>query len=172
MKKMHKILISAVVAIAILGGSIGGFLLYKNANTTVEVFPVSMISTSDYTYNDSSYGIVTTDMSQDVYITQDMVIQEILVAEGDMVSVGTPLIQLDNTLANLDLEMQALAIDNIDIQISAVNRDIHLLETASPVKRTEDINILDVSIQANTFKKLSSPGKEPTDPDVIVYRLD
>ena len=172
MKKMHKILISAVVAIAILGGSIGGFLLYKNANTTVEVFPVSMISTSDYTYNDSSYGIVTTDMSQDVYITQDMVIQEILVAEGDMVSVGTPLIQLDNTLANLDLEMQALAIDNIDIQISAVNRDIHLLETASPVKRTEDINILDVSIQANTFKKLSSPGKEPADPDVIVYRLD
>lgn len=172
MKKMHKILISAAVSIAILGGSIGGFLLYKNANTTVEVFPVSMISTTNLGYNDSSYGIVTTDMSQDVYITQDMVIQEILVAEGDMVSVGTPLIQLDNTLANLDLEMQALAIDNIDIQISAVNRDIHFLETASPVKRTEDINILDVSIQVNEFKKLSSPGKKPADPDVIVYRLD
>ncbi len=50
--------------------------------------------------------------------------------EGDVVTVGTPLMVLDNTLANLDLEMQALAIDTIDIQISAVNRDIRLLKDA------------------------------------------
>lgn len=171
MKKLYKIIIGSVSAAAILGGSIGGFLLYKKANTTVEVFPVSMISTSAWN-NDSSYGIVTTDMSQDVYITQDMVIQEILVSEGDMVSVGTPLIQLDNTLANLDLEMQALAIDNIDIQMDAVNRDIHWLETASPIKKPDDINILDISIKPQTYQFLSSPGKGAADPDEIVYRLD
>lgn len=172
MKKSHKIIISVIAVTAILGGSIGGYSIYKNANTTIEVFPVSMISTSAWGYDDSSYGIVTTDMSQDVYIDASMVIQEILVSEGDMVSVGTPLIQLDNTLANLDLEMQALAIDNIDIQIEAVNRDIRFLETASPVKSMDELNILDVSIQGHSYLQLSSPGKGAADPDEIVYRLD
>ena len=34
---------------------------------------------------------------------------------------------------------------NIDIQMDAVNRDIYWLETASPIKKPDDINILDIS---------------------------
>lgn len=172
MKKTTKTILCIAAVTAILVGSIGGYTLYKNANTRVEVFPVSLISTSSWGYSESSYGFVTTDMSQEVYLDTNAVIEEILVSEGDTVSVGTPLLQLDHTLSNLDLEMQALAIDNIDIKINAINRDIQFLETASPVKNMDDLNILNVSIQANDQLKLTSPGKGSANPDEIVARLD
>lgn len=77
---------------------IGGYRIYKNANTQVEVTPVSILSIPYWGEENASSGFVTTDMTQDVYVTEEQVIQEILVKEGDVVSVGTPLMKLDNTL--------------------------------------------------------------------------
>ena len=113
---------------------------------------------------------------RDVYITENQVIQEILVNEGDTVSVGTPLMIMDNTLATLDLEMQALAIDNIDLQIQAANRDIHFLETAAigygTPGNSNGEGLPEISKKADEHQLLSSPGTIPADPDAIVYRLD
>lgn len=174
MKKPLLILTSTLTAVAVITVGIAGYHFYKNANTRVQVFPVSLISTAPWGGDDSSYGIITTDLTQDIYLQENQILEHILVHEGDIVSVGTPLLQLDNTLANLDLEMQALAIDNIDLQIEAVNRDIHYLETASPVNQ-DDLNILDnlnVSLQPQSRILLSSSGTGTSDPDAIVYRLD
>ena len=158
MKKISKIIIASALSISIISGSIAGLLLYKNAHTTVDVFPVSMISTSDLGSQSTSYGIVTTDISQDVYITEDMVIQEVLVAEGDLVTIGTPLIQLDTTLAALDLELQELTINNIDIQIEAANRELYFLEHASPTKKPSSSDTPEVLIESNIYQNLSSPA--------------
>lgn len=182
MKKSVILTISLAAAVAVLSVSIGGYRIYKNANTRVEVSPVSSISVPLWEDN-SSYGVVTTDLTQDVYITENQVIQEVLVNEGDTVSVGTPLMIMDNTLAMLDLEMQALAIDNIDLQIQAANRDIHFLETATigyDVPNNTDGAIweepedtgLEVSVKYDGYRLLSSSGTVSEDPDAIVYRLD
>lgn len=183
MKKPLIITISLAAAVAVVTVSIGGYHIYKSANTRVEVSPVSSIYAPIWEDN-SSYGIVTTDLTQDVYIKEDQVIQEILVAEGDTVSVGTPLMTIDNTLANLDLEMQALAIDNIDLQIQSANRDIHFLETAAVgydvpggmegmdmPDGMDGMDVPEVSMKAGSHRLLSSPGTAMADPDAIVYRL-
>ena len=170
MKKPMIITISLAAAVAVVCVSIGGYRIYKNANTRVEVSPVSAISVPLWEDN-SSYGTVTTDLTQDVYITENQVIQEILVSEGDTVSVGTPLMTIDTTLATLDLEMQALAIDNIDLQIQAANRDIHFLETAAIGYNIPDHTGgdegLEVSMKADGHQLLSSPGAGNADPDAI-----
>ena len=175
MKKPLILTISLAAAVAAISISIGGYRIYKNANTRVEVSPVSAVSVPMWEDN-SSYGIVTTDLTQDVYITENQVIQEILVNEGDTVSVGTPLMIMDNTLATLDLEMQALAIDNIDLQIQAANRDIHFLETAAigygTPGNSNGEGLPEISKKADEHQLLSSPGTIPADPDAIVYRLD
>lgn len=175
MKKPLILTISLAAAVAIISISIGGYRIYKNANTRVEVSPVSAVSVPMWEDN-SSYGIVTTDLTQDVYITENQVIQEILVNEGDTVSVGTPLMIMDNTLATLDLEMQALAIDNIDLQIQAANRDIHFLETAAigygTPGNSNGEGLPEISKKADEHQLLSSPSTIPADPDAIVYRLD
>ena len=175
MKKPLILTISLAAAVAVVCVSIGGYRIYKNANTRVEVSPVSAVSVPLWEDN-SSYGVVTTDLTQDVYITENQVIQEVLVNEGDTVSVGTPLMIMDNTLAMLDLEMQALAIDNIDLQIQAANRDIHFLETAAigydTPENTGGDELPEISKKADEHQLLSSPGTTPADPDAIVYRLD
>lgn len=92
---------------------------------------------------------------------------------------------IDNTLANLDLEMQALAIDNIDLQIQSANRDIHFLETAAVgydvpggmegmdmPDGMDGMDVPEVSMKAGIHRLLSSPGTAMADPDAIVYRLD
>ena len=103
-------------------------------------------------------------------MTEEQVIQEILVKEGDVVSVGTPLMKLDNTLAALDLDMQALAIDTIDSQSAAVDRDIRLLKDAAV--RQPGAGDVDILMKPNTPQIVSSPNKGGADPDAIVARLD
>lgn len=171
--KMKKPLIAAIsvtAAAAVLAAGIGGYRIYKNANTEVDVTPVSGLSIPYWGEENSSYGVVTTDMTQDVYITENQVVQEVLVKEGDIVSVGTPLMKLDNTMANLDLEMQALTVDTIDIQIAAVNRDIRLLKDA--VTRQPGASDVDIFMKPNTPEIVSSSNKGGADPDAIVERLD
>ncbi|WP_418750423.1 hypothetical protein [Frisingicoccus sp.] len=162
--------ISAAAALAVAAAGIGGYRIYKNANTQVEVTPVSILSIPYWGEENASSGFVTTDMTQDVYVTEEQVIQEILVKEGDVVSVGTPLMKLDNTLAALDLEMQALAIDTIDIQIAAVDRDIRLLKDAAV--RQPGAGDVDILMKPNTPQIVSSPNKGGANPDAIVARLD
>jgi multidrug resistance efflux pump len=174
MKKSQITAISIVAAAAVLGTAVGGFRIYKSTHTLVEVCPVSSISTVPWN-DSSSYATITTDLVQDVYLSQNQVIQEILVNEGDTVSIGTPLLILDNTLASLDLEMQALDIDNIDLQIQAADREIQLLESAAvsydaPDDATSDAD-LSVSMKRNDGYFLASSGTL-TDPDAIVERLD
>ncbi|MDD3221055.1 MAG: HlyD family efflux transporter periplasmic adaptor subunit [Clostridia bacterium] len=172
MKKPLVIAVSLVAALGLIGGGAGIYNLVKNANTTVDVTSVSLMSIPYFGEENSSSGIVTTNLTQDVYITESQVIQEVLVKEGDTVSVGTPLMTMDNTLANLDLEMQALSIDNIDIQIAAANRDVELLQNAViGVPQSEDSGGT-VSIGKNDSTLLSSSGKFTADPDAIVDRLD
>lgn len=100
MKKPLILTISLAAAVAVVSVSIGGYRIYKNANTRVEVSPVSVISVPLWEDN-SSYGVVTTDLTQDVFISESQVIQEVLVNEGDTVSIGTPLMTIDNTLAKI-----------------------------------------------------------------------
>lgn len=169
MKKSSIIAVSTAAILAVLAICIGGYSIYKKANTIVDVTPVSLLSTGYWDDGATSSGIVTTNMTQDVYLTENQVIQQILVKEGDTVSVGTPLMTLDNTMANLDLEMQALAIDNIDIQIAAANRDIDLLQNA--VISQPGAKDIDITMKANETQHLSSPG-DLHDPDAIVDRLD
>lgn len=69
MKKPMIITISLAAAVAVVCVSIGGYRIYKNANTRVEVSPVSAISVPLWEDN-SSYGTVTTDLTQDVYLTE------------------------------------------------------------------------------------------------------
>lgn len=75
MKKPLIITISLAAAVAVVTVSIGGYHIYKSANTRVEVSPVSSIYAPIWEDN-SSYGIVTTDLTQDVYIKEDQVIQD------------------------------------------------------------------------------------------------
>ena len=53
-------------------------------------------------------GNITSDVSQDVYLGNNQVVDDIFVSEGDTVKEGDPLVSYDMTLVNLELEMKKL----------------------------------------------------------------
>lgn len=132
-KKIIIIIISLVVAAALATGGFFTYRWYRSENTMVEVLPVSNLNWWYGGDEMSSYGMVTNDMSQDVYFLENQTIEEIFVSEGDTVSVGDPLISYDMTMSNLQLEMKQLDIDTYNNKITADQKELERLRNTTPI---------------------------------------
>ena len=135
-KKIIIIIISLVVAAALVTGGFFTYRWYRSENTMVEVFPVSNLNWWYSGDEMSSYGMVTNDLSQDVYFLENQTIEEIFVSEGDTVSVGDPLISYDMTMSNLQLEMKQLDIDTYNNKIVAAQKELERLRNTTPIPDT------------------------------------
>ena len=127
-KKAIIIPICVVLVICLVAGTVLTVMRLNTPKKTIEVVPVNMISTQDYRGYNTSYGNVTSDVSQTVYLESDATVQEIYVQEGDEVTVGTPIMQYDTTLMQLDIESKQMDIKKLDININQTNKDIQSLK--------------------------------------------
>ena len=121
-----------VVSAAVFGG-IKAYQNYQNNSQEVEVFYVSDLNNYYYENGTSSSGMVTNDMSQDVYALSDKTILEVFVEEGQTVSAGDPLISYDMTMANLELEMKELDVSTINSRLEAAKQKLEKLKKTKPV---------------------------------------
>lgn len=132
-KKVIIIVISLVAAVALVTGGFFTYRWYRSENTMVEVLPVSNLNWGYSGDEMSSYGMVTNDMSQNVFFLENQTIEEIFVSEGDTVSVGDPLISYDMTMSNLQLEMKELDIDTYNNRLAAVQKELERLRNTAPI---------------------------------------
>ena len=72
-------------------------------------------------------------MTQEVMLQDRKVVKEILVEEGQQVSINDPLMVYDSTLVELELEMQRLTIENLDVQIQSAKRALQKLQSTKPI---------------------------------------
>ncbi|WP_346698428.1 hypothetical protein [Catenibacillus scindens] len=126
-KKIFIPICSLLIA-GLVGGGIFAAVQVQNNNKTVEVVPVNTISTYDYGSYSTSYGRITSDVSQTIYLESNATIKEVYVQVGDTVTAGTPLIQYDTELTQLDIESKKLDIQGIDMDIDQANKDIQSLK--------------------------------------------
>lgn len=91
------------------------FLLVSCKNDTVKI----KVSTENITESVYASGIVKSKNQYNVYATVNGIIQEIYKHEGDEVSVGTPILKLQNDAANFNVENAKLAFDNADLKNNA-----------------------------------------------------
>ena len=106
-KKTKKKVLIAVIAL-ILAAAIGGGVWAVAANRNsdpVFVYEFMYLGMTEY-WGDSqeSYGPVSTDRIQTVYLTDTQTVTEILVSQGDAVKKGDVLMTFDTTLSDLALE--------------------------------------------------------------------
>ena len=120
--------ICSLLIVGLVGGGIFAAVQVQNNNKTVEVVPVNTISTYDYGSYSTSYGRVTSDVSQTIYLESNATIKEVYVQVGDSVTAGTPLIQYDTELTQLDIESKKLDIQGIEMDIDQANKDIQSLK--------------------------------------------
>lgn len=146
-KKAKKILIpviSVVIVVAIVVGSISYFAANKNKNLTIQVQSVMNMAT-DYWENDTSYGIVQSGYSQRIYADGQNLVQEFYVQEGDKVQIGDPILSYDPTTIELEAERQQLNINAMDVRYDRLIKELNRLKNTTP----SDASSLSVRITQN-----------------------
>lgn len=133
---MKKILIALLVICLLVGGVIGGVTYFSKQRQdakVVEVVPVHYVAQSEY-YGDtiSTYGIISSNYTQSVYLSDDMILDNILVEEGQQVKPGTALLQYDSTKFEIDLETARHAISLLDFEIEQTQKELVKWQNTKP----------------------------------------
>lgn len=136
MKNKTKKIIVIVVAAAILLGAGGGawyWFGHRNAEP-VYVYPFEYIGMTEY-WGDSqeSYGPVTTDKIQTIYLSDTQTVTEILVSQGDAVKKGDLLMSFDTTLSDLALERARLDVEKLKLQLEDAKKQLKRINSMKPM---------------------------------------
>ena len=158
-KKIIKIGIPVAAGCIVLALGIG--FAVKNSGKAVKVAPVSSVN-SGGGQDDSgiaSYGTVTTNQKQDIYVDDTMPITQVYVKAGDTVKVGDRLVAYDTTLSSLELEMKEMQIQGIDLNIQNLQKEITQLKGTKTAKADTGASVVQTSAdgeQQPTVQKMSA----------------
>ena len=155
MKNPKKIfIIAAVIAALGVGCLFGWNYLRQNNAQPVKVFSFENVGMTQY-WGDTkeSYGPVSTDNIQTVYLSDTQTVSEILVEEGQTVKKGDLLMSFDTTLSQLELERKDLEIQKLEMDLEEAYKEAQRISWMAPmgVPPTE-------------------PSTQPTMPATIMFR--
>lgn len=138
MKKIG-IVLGCTAGAVIIGAGVW-FGIRQMNQTEIKVFAVSDMS-QGYWGNDMMLnGMISSDVSQEVHLTDKQVVQEVFVKEGDQVEVGTPLLSYDMTLVDIELEMEKLNKEGLAIQKKGLEQEIQKIKDARTVTKEQSQN--------------------------------
>ncbi len=141
-KKLKKFFIVLLVLLLIGGAATGGvyaYQSYQKENAQAQVFYVSNLN---YGYSSdamTSAGYVTNDYEQSVYL-EDKSVVEVKVEEGAKVKIGDPLLVLDTTEEQLQIDMKNLELQKVENDIKIAEKDITELKKKIPGSSTTTNN--------------------------------
>ena len=156
MKNKKKVIIIVLAAVLLLsaGGAAWYFLAQKNAEP-VYVYPFSYVGMNEY-WGDSqeSYGPVSTDKIQTIYLSDTQTVTEVLVKQGDAVKKGDLLMSFDTTLSDLALERKRLDVEKLKLQLEDAKKRLKEINSMKPmvipkVEETEDKENLGTALQGD-----------------------
>lgn len=164
MKKNKGTLIGIIIATIFLLGAVITWIIINNKNSgsksdkLVFVNKLDKITGVSGQLDTKFMGVVEPQETKSVEKDQDKTVKEILVKEGDMVEVGTPLFSYDTEQIQLDLESKQLDLDNLKNQIDAGYDTLEDLkkmrDSASGNEKlsyTSQINTQTVEIKRNEY---------------------
>lgn len=146
MKKFHfkltgktkKVVISVsagAAAVAIVAGILFGL---RGRGEPVGVYPFSMVGMTEFWGdNQESYGPVTTDRIQTVFLSDTQTITKVLVKEGDQVKKGDVLMTYDTSLSELQLERKRLDVEKANLQILEAREELARINKLEPMGNVE-----------------------------------
>ena len=129
------ILIVVIVAVVLIAAGLGGWYFLSNRNTEpVNVFPFTYVGMTEY-WGDSqeSYGPISTDRIQTVFLSDTQTVTEIAVQAGDTVQKGDLLMTFDTTLSDLALERQRLSVEKLKLQLENAQKELREIKNMKPM---------------------------------------
>lgn len=179
-------IIVVVILLGIAGGVVWGYKAYQSNTREVTVQPVSYVNWGYWGDTETSYGMVTNDSTQEVYLADAKTIKEIYVKQGDSVKVGDPLIAYDTVELNLNIERKKLDVSNAEIQLAKLQYDFSCAKNTPVISEDDEdgvgytfevwverVNTLDYQVKAQEIqvrkKKLELESMQKSASDGIVY---
>lgn len=135
-KKLIAVVLGITIPAGAIVGGVNGYKSYQDKKLIAEVQPVSNINWGYWGDTETSYGMVTNDSSQEIYLSDSKKIKKIYVSQGDTVSKGDPLIEYDTSELNIEIERKKLDISNVENNIAIANHVLDQLKVAKPVDKT------------------------------------
>lgn len=133
-KTLKRVLVTVLVIVILCGAFWGGLVIFRNAQKKpVNVYAVQDFAMTEY-WGDSSqtYGMITTDKLQDVYISDTQTVREIYVAEGQEIKAGDPILAYDTTLSDIDLEKASIDLQKLQLQKEKAEKELKDLYNMRP----------------------------------------
>ncbi|MDY3224378.1 MAG: biotin/lipoyl-binding protein [Candidatus Faecousia sp.] len=132
--RKKKILLSAtagVLAVAVIAGAVIGL---RGRGDPVGVYPFAMVGMTEFWGdNQESYGSVTTDKIQTVFLSDTQTVTEVLVKQGDQVKKGDVLMTYDTTLSELELERKRLDVEKAKLQVKEAEEELQRINSLTPM---------------------------------------
>ncbi len=178
-KLRNRILIISITLVVVTAALLGTwfFIQYRNDQKTVEVMPVSYLSTSYRGDQATSSGTILSDYMQEIFPTSDKVISEVFVSEGQEVHIGDPLLQYDKAKLELDVEAKELAVKQTELKIDEAQKQLKKLQNTKPSSTAKPV-VTPRPTQRPTNRPTPTPTPTPgptaiPPADVTLYsRLD
>ena len=150
-----------IIALVGAGGYYGISYMKKNNEKEVVVVEVSSITADDYFWfgSDSSLtGNVVTNVIQNVRIDKDVIIEELLVEEGDTVKTGDKLMTFDLTLVDMELNIMQLKKQQQELDLKKAERRLYSLKNGGPVLEEDSTDAGTYGTDTASAMPAGSPG--------------
>ena len=137
MKKQNKkktiITVTAVVLVVVIGLGVW-FGVSRGRSEPVKVFAFNSVGMTEY-WGDSqeSYGPVSTDKIQTVFLSSTQTVTEMKVAQGDTVKKGDVLMTFDTTLSDLQLERKRLEVEKLKLDLETAQKKLKDIQNMKPM---------------------------------------
>lgn len=171
MKKQNKkktiITVTAVVLVVVIGLGVW-FGVSRGRSEPVKVFAFNYVGMTEY-WGDSqeSYGPVSTDKIQTVFLSSTQTVTEMKVAQGDMVKKGDVLMTFDTTLSDLQLERKRLEVEKLKLDQETARKRLREIQNMTPMSAVDSDDSGDYGDEGdpNAGDKLSGSYQLSTNSD-------
>ena len=133
--KKRKLILIPLIIVLVAGLGLGTwYLLSHRSSEPVNAYPFQYLGMTEY-WGDSqeSYGPVTTDKIQTIYLSETQTVTEVLVSVGDTVKKGDLLMTFDTTLTDLSLERERLGVEKLKLQLQDAEAQLKQINSMKPM---------------------------------------
>ena len=140
MKTGKKILIGVLVTALAAGGTAGAAYYFRQNNQdTVSVVAVESLASPYYMDDTMLDGNIVTNVSQNIIVDKDMIVQEIYAQKGDTVKKGDKLISFDMTLVQMELNIAKLKKQQQEQNLNTAINRLKSLQNGGPIEEEDSV---------------------------------